>query len=408
LPNFASIELNRWRQFERVDIDLDQQVTILTGANGSGKTTIVNTLSMHFGWSLGLVASPRRRRRLELMWSDVIADKFFDEDEGLPNDVVPVGAITYDNGGVCTLATPRFVSANYQLQFGSIQQVPGLYVPSHRPVAAYNPVTNIPTDPIEVQNSYQQYQQFMLQMLGGQGANRNPGQIQKQSLISLAVFGEGNSSVPGNAEYLQRFNDFQHKLRIMLPRELGFKRLEVRGGDLVLITASGDFSLDAMSGGVNAVFGLAWQISMFQAPTDHFTVIIDEPENHLHPSMQRGLLPALAEAYPSTRFIISTHSPFIVTSFPAAGVYALFHGRGHRVRSERLETADLSGTPNKVLRDVLDVPSTLPLWVEKEVDTLLGQTEHLPPEQKGKAVLDALNRMGISSALSEYKNRPAR
>jgi hypothetical protein len=194
----------------------------------------------------------------------------------------------------------------------------------------------------------------------------------------------------------------------MLPRELGFKRLEVRGGDLVLITASGDFSLDAMSGGVNAVFGLAWQISMFQAPTDHFTVIIDEPENHLHPSMQRGLLPALAEAYPSTRFIISTHSPFIVTSFPAAGVYALFHGRGHRVRSERLETADLSGTPNKVLRDVLDVPSTLPLWVEKEVDTLLGQTEHLPPEQKGKAVLDALNRMGISSALSEYKNRPAR
>lgn len=408
MPNFASIELNRWRQFERVDIDLDQQVTILTGANGSGKTTIVNTLSMHFGWSLGLVASPRRRRRLELMWSDVIADKFFDEDEGLPNDVVPVGAITYDNGGVCTLATPRFVSANYQLQFGSIQQVPGLYVPSHRPVAAYNPVTNIPTDPIEVQNSYQQYQQFMLQMLGGQGANRNPGQIQKQSLISLAVFGEGNSSVPGNAEYLQRFNDFQHKLRIMLPRELGFKRLEVRGGDLVLITASGDFSLDAMSGGVNAVFGLAWQISMFQAPTDHFTVIIDEPENHLHPSMQRGLLPALAEAYPSTRFIISTHSPFIVTSFPAAGVYALFHGRGHRVRSERLETADLSGTPNKVLRDVLDVPSTLPLWVEKEVDTLLGQTEHLPPEQKGKAVLDALNRMGISSALSEYKNRPAR
>lgn len=408
MAKFTSIQLSGWRQFQKVDIDLDQQVTILTGANGSGKTTIVNILGMHFGWQLSLVASPRRRKRLELLWSDVYGEKFFDEEEGLPNDIVPVGSITYDDGDVCTLATQRFVSANYNLQYGNIQQVEGLLVPSHRPVAAYNPVTSIPTNPIEVQNSYQQYQQFMLQLLGGQTGGRNPGQVQKQALMSLAVFGEGNSSVPPNPDYLHRYQDFQRKLRILLPKELGFKRLEVRSGDLVLVTRSGDFSLDAMSGGVNAVFGLAWQISMFQPQAPQFTVVIDEPENHLHPSMQRGLLPALAEAYPAIRFIISTHSPFIVTSFPEAGVYALYHGRGQRVYSERLETADLSGTPNRVLRDILDVPSTLPLWVEKEVDAVLDETENLPPEEKGKAVLDALNRMGINSALTDYRTRSDR
>ena len=44
---FESIRLHKWRQFQEIDIDLSSRVTILTGANGSGKTTILTLLSRH-------------------------------------------------------------------------------------------------------------------------------------------------------------------------------------------------------------------------------------------------------------------------------------------------------------------------------------------------------------------------
>ncbi len=43
-------------------------------------------------------------------------------------------------------------------------------------------------------------------------------------------------------------------------------------------------------------------------------VLIDEIEQHLHPSWQRKVLPALLETFPSLQFIVTTHSENIVLS----------------------------------------------------------------------------------------------
>ena len=339
---------------------------------------------------------------MQALWSDVYGDKFFYEEDSPPNERIQVGAIDYTNEATCPIWTDKFVSANYQLGYDNMQPVTGIYIPSHRPMAVYNPISDIPTNPIEIQEHYQQYQQFMIQLFGG-GQTKNPGAVQKRSLISFAVFGEGNSSVPPNTEYLRVFQDFQKKLKIILPKEIGFQRLEIRNGDVVLVTRSGDFSLDAMSGGVNAIFSIAWQISMFGVRQPKFTVVIDEPENHLHPAMQKSILPGLARAYPETRFIVSTHSPFIVTSFPEAAVYELAFNKRRKVVSQRLSTADLSGTPNQVLRDVLGVDSNLPIWVENQVQKVLAEAADLPPEVKGRRIMDALADLHITSAISEYR-----
>jgi predicted ATP-binding protein involved in virulence len=172
--------------------------------------------------------------------------------------------------------------------------------------------------------------------------------VLKQSLISLALFGFGNEVVRENREYKELFEGFQQILSIILPASIGFKSIEIRMPDVVLVTESGDFSLDAMSGGVSSLFGIAWQIHMYGADKGSCTVIIDEPENHLHPSMQRTLLPSLEKAFPNYRFIIATHSPFIVTSNQNANVFGLFHNQEKRIVSEHLEHADLASSPDRV------------------------------------------------------------
>lgn len=42
---FKRISIKEWRQFSDIDIDFHEHLTVLTGANGAGKTTILNVLS---------------------------------------------------------------------------------------------------------------------------------------------------------------------------------------------------------------------------------------------------------------------------------------------------------------------------------------------------------------------------
>lgn len=403
MNNFEHIRLRDWRQFLEIDIDLSKQVTILTGQNGCGKTTILNTLSRHFGWSLQFVSTPFwGKKKTKQFWSDVRRMRSLELDGSENNENTTIGSIGYDNGVECLLQTTTYVNAQYQLQYTNQQEVVGLHIPSHRPAAVYHKVDNIPTNPTSAQQHYQNFQQLLFQTYGSGRPTQNPGIAQKQSIMSLALFGYGNEAVRSNTEFRDIFESFQDVLGHVLPNELGFERIEVRMPEVVLITKSGDFALDSMSGGINALFGMAWQIHMFGADKPKCTVTIDEPENHLHPSMQRSLLPSLAKAFPKYKFIIATHSPFVVSSFPESSVYGLSYEQSRRVVSGKLDISDLSGTPNRVLREILDVKSNIPIWVEERIRSVIAQYEDDPVDVRAKNVMSALRELGIADSLPEY------
>jgi predicted ATP-binding protein involved in virulence len=48
--NFKKLALTGWRQFEDIDLDLHTRLTIITGANGAGKSSIIRIFSKHFGF----------------------------------------------------------------------------------------------------------------------------------------------------------------------------------------------------------------------------------------------------------------------------------------------------------------------------------------------------------------------
>lgn len=395
---FKHLRISNWRQFREVDLAFHERLTVLTGANGAGKTTVLNLLSRHFGWQGSLVSTPRRRQSGTAFFSDYWTDDYLKEyeqwledktssREEAPQPPEPtgpeqeIGELTYVDGGTARLTVPPTVGSSFQIGIHGQQKQKGMHIPSHRPIFSYQSVENIPTVPRRRDQAFNVYMDIVRSRYYGGHHQRTPNYYMKETLIALAAFGYGNQVIDSDAESLEVFEGFEQVLATVLPPSLGFKRLAIRLPEVVLVTRSGDFSLDAVSGGIASLIDLAWQVFMYASSDTAFAVTLDEPENHLHPELQRTVLGTLLAAFPKTQFICATHNPFIVTSVPDSHTYALRYGDDHRVVSELLTAVDRTGSSNEVLRDVLGLPSSSPMWVEQElrgVETALSNRDLTP------------------------------
>lgn len=81
-------------------------------------------------------------------------------------------------------------------------------------------------------------------------------------------------------------------------------------------------------------------------------VLIDEVDLHLHPSWQQTVLPSLMKIFPNTQFIVTTHSPQVLTSIEPKHIRILENGRARHA-----ETSTYGAQSWRVLKDILDVPS---------------------------------------------------
>ncbi|XDD45233.1 AAA family ATPase [Leptospira sp. WS39.C2] len=400
---FEKLEIKGWRQFEEVSIDLSSDLTVLTGKNGCGKTTILNVLGKHFGWNINFVSTPHYlKKKKGRFWSDVY--EIMEQDYNFNQPTANIGSLLYSNGAQSNLTVPTDQKAiNYNISIQNQQSVNGISIPSHRSVSTYHNIDSIPTNPQSNQQQFEEFQQLLIRTYGS-GNYKNPGLILKKSLISLAVFGYGNQSVAANQEYIELFEGFQNILKKLLPEDLGFESIEIRMPDVVLKTKTGDFNIDAMSGGINALFSIGWQIFMYGANRENCTILMDEPENHLHPSMQRNFLPSIKKAFPSFKFIISTHSPFILGSFPDANVYALAHNNRNKVNSFLLSKKELSGNSDTILKEILGLNNTYPIWVEEKIKSILEQ--HFDGnynKEKAEQAYNALVETGIIRSIGDSR-----
>ena len=397
MTRFEALEVAGWRQFGSVKIDFHPRATVITGANGSGKTTLLSILSQHFGWALAFIGTPRiDRRGARRYFSGFISD--------VAGENVDVGKLTYDNGAVATLQAPT-EGASFKIAIRGSQAVSGVYITSHRPVYTYQPVTEIPTDVQTGDQLFNQYLNNIRQFYQPNARIQSPSYRLKASLISLAMFGYGNQVVAPNDEATTTFEGFSKVLSHVLPADLEFRRIAIQMPEVILETGTGDFSLDAASGGIAALVDVAWQIYMRSRSDVTFTVLMDEPENHLHPSLQRSLLPGLLNAFPQAQFIVATHNPFVVTSVRDSNVIVLDFIDG-RVVSAKLDDVDRSATANQVLTDVLGVPFPVPLWVEDEVEKIVNSVreEDLTAELLAD-LRTRLNSVGLGDLFPEVVDR---
>ena len=137
-------------------------------------------------------------------------------------------------------------------------------------------------------------------------------------------------------------------------------------------------------------------------------VVIDEPENHLHPTLQKRLLPSFAKAFPETQFIVATHNPFMVSSVRDSAVYVLNYSGSERrrVSSSRLDLVNRASSAAEILRDVLGVEHTKPDWVDRDLDALIIKYERQALSQELLNQLrQEMREMGLDHLFPEALGR---
>jgi predicted ATP-binding protein involved in virulence len=93
-------------------------------------------------------------------------------------------------------------------------------------------------------------------------------------------------------------------------------------------------------------------------------VLIDEVDLHLHPSWQRSLCDRLIETFPNCQFVLTTHSPLVISDCQNILVYTLNNGELRRLPSQYGQDA------NTVLLDVMDT-SIRNQTIDTELNNLL-------------------------------------
>jgi len=84
-------------------------------------------------------------------------------------------------------------------------------------------------------------------------------------------------------------------------------------------------------------------------------LLIDEIENHLHPTWQRRVIPALLEHFPGLQIFATTHSPFVVAGLRAGQVHMLKRGADGVVTASTNEQDIIGWTTDEILRTFMGV-----------------------------------------------------
>ena len=84
-------------------------------------------------------------------------------------------------------------------------------------------------------------------------------------------------------------------------------------------------------------------------------LLIDEIENHLHPTWQRRVIPALLEHFPGLQIFATTHSPFVVAGLEAGQVHVLKRDGNGVVTASTNERDVVGWTADEILRGMMGV-----------------------------------------------------
>jgi predicted ATP-binding protein involved in virulence len=97
-------------------------------------------------------------------------------------------------------------------------------------------------------------------------------------------------------------------------------------------------------------------------------LLFDGIEAFLHPQWQRRVLPAVREALPETQSIVTSHSPFVISSCADATIHVLRVNKDGSAYAEAPLKAPIGESITSTLKDIFGVDSRFDVETEEQLN----------------------------------------
>jgi predicted ATP-binding protein involved in virulence len=394
--SLQNIRLQNFRCFEQLEISFHQQLTVLVAPNGGGKTSILDALAIALGTFIG----------------------------------------TFDRGKTTSIGSndPRY-ARSHNLPQGERQYPVAIEASFLAPpitirrelTGANNRTTIKDAAPLtnwgkQLQQKIQNHQQFSLPVIAYYGTGRlwksHKNMARQEVLAASRTMGYEDCLSPASnfvqvqqwiakATYAQvqestaakRGRDFTVPLQTIqnaVDRALAsegwqnfhysfrYEELTMENAEGVLLPVS--MLSDGLRSMVSLVADLAFRcacLNGFMGSGDPLAssgiVLIDEVDQHLHPAWQQRVIPSLLQVFPNVQFIVTTHSPQVLTTVNHQCIRILADGQAFAA-----PPGTAGAEPSRLLKQVLGLedvrPQNIPATKElKEYLALVDQDQWSSP-----------------------------
>ncbi len=326
-----SLNLHNFRQFIDLDVNFNENINVFVGVNGAGKTSILDALAIMLSRLIGRIQSSHGTGRF-----------FVDEDihDGTSETVNDI-AITYKGINVdwSVTKTKRGRKRQTISNLGQIKEVVQMVQEELEhdehisfPLAVYYSVNRAVLDiPLRIRTKHK-FGQLEAYDQALKGA-RNDFRLffewfrKREDLENEQRLSQVNRGIEYRDPQLQAVRDAIETLT-------GFSCIRVRRSPLRMEVKKDGRSLNVrqLSDGEKCLLALAGDLARrlaianpgLSSPlTGTGVILIDELDLHLHPGWQQEIIEKLTITFPNCQFIVTTHSPQILTTLRAENIRLL-------------------------------------------------------------------------------------
>lgn len=315
------LKIENFRGFESLTLDFHPEVTVLVGANGSGKTTVLEAVVVLLSNALGSDEDPPEEPHEYFSMMDArpsaepakiaLALTHRGKHGQLDGNYFPASGnesqdfgADFDFADPATLGDSEPIACYYDVNRHARDSTPGSRDAVHRtPRDAWKNAWNAPAGFREFFHWYRERED-----------------IENAERVEDSSYRDPHLEATRKA------------IESLLP---GYKRPRIRrarGAALVISKGGQDLAFDQLSGGERVLVALAGDIARRLAIANpdredpllgEGVVLIDEIDLHLHPEWQTKVIPALRRTFPNVQLVVTTHSLVVLSYVPSECVRLL-------------------------------------------------------------------------------------
>lgn len=358
-----SFLIENFKSIRSLEIALDSELSVLTGANNSGKTTILEALSLWvecfnvMSATAGKTVKERYRKGDHILGgtnnqyvpfgyfksvqSPHFADIFYNRDL---NNKIRLVATLYDADKLLTLDVGFAIASSTQSRYAirhdgerdfnyeafnrmfSIWEQPiGVYLSS--PVANIQTSENFLTWP-QIEERIAQKKSFDVMRNRLYTLYSTPLFQQFESDLSYILFG---TEVQAKISLVSRSN-VNSDTQVLINYTIGDEKVEK---DLALL---GSGSLQA----IEILLNIYHRTEMRK---DMYLILLDEPDSHIHRDVQKRLFRVLSRVTSNNQIVLTTHNEALIRSTPLRQIFHIDNRTTGKIKclsSQNLEQLDIA------------------------------------------------------------------